>query len=71
MQLPSELPLQVASSKAARDTHSQDSTRQMHILTTPTDLNPGEVIYLMAYAGARRTASARPACISTSTRTPP
>jgi transposase-like protein len=42
-----QVTLQVPNTKAGRDTHGQDSTRQIHILTTRTDLNPGEVIYRM------------------------
>jgi transposase len=42
-----QVSLQVPNTKAGRDKHPQDSTRQIHILTTRTDLSPGEVIYRM------------------------
>lgn len=42
-----QVTLQVANTKAGRDKDGQDSTRQIHILSTRTDLTPGEVIYWM------------------------
>lgn len=42
-----QVSLQVPGTKAGRDKDGQDSTRQIHILTTRTDLSPGEVIYRM------------------------
>jgi hypothetical protein len=42
-----QVSLEVANTKTGRDKHGQDSTRQIHILTTRTDLGPGEVIYRM------------------------
>ena len=42
-----QVSLQVANTKAGRDKDGQDSTRQIHILTTRTDLTSGEVIYRM------------------------
>jgi transposase len=42
-----EVTLQVANTKAGRDQHGQALTRQIHILTTRTDLAAGEVIYRM------------------------
>jgi hypothetical protein len=42
-----QVSLQVANTKAGRDKYGQDSTRQIHILTTRTDLTSGEVIYRM------------------------
>jgi transposase len=42
-----QVTLQVANTKAGRDKHGQDSTRQIHILTTAADLTSGEVIYRM------------------------
>jgi transposase len=42
-----QVSLQVPGTKAGRDKHGQDCTRQIHILTTRTDLSPGEVIYRM------------------------
>jgi len=42
-----QVTLQVANTKSGRDKDGPDSTRQIHILTTRTDLTPGEVIYRM------------------------
>jgi len=42
-----QVTLEVANTKSGRDKDGQDSTRQIHILTTRTDLSPGEVIYRM------------------------
>jgi hypothetical protein len=42
-----QVTLQVANTKTGRDKHGVDTTRQIHILTTRTDLSPGEVIYRM------------------------
>jgi len=42
-----QVSLIVANNKTGRQTHGQDSTRQIHILTTRTDLSTGEVIYRM------------------------
>ena len=42
-----QVSLIVAGNKAGRAQHGQDSTRQIHILTTRTDLPVGEVIYRM------------------------
>jgi len=42
-----QVTLLVAGNKSGRDKHGQDSTRQIHILTTRTDLTAGEVIYRM------------------------
>jgi len=42
-----QVSLQVANTKAGRDKGGQDSTRQIHILTTRTNLTSGEVIYRM------------------------
>jgi len=42
-----QVSLQVANTKNGKETHGQDSTRQIHILTTRTDLRPGEVIHRM------------------------
>ena len=42
-----QVSLQVPGTKAGRDKHGQDCTRQIHILTTRTDLGPSEVIYRM------------------------
>jgi len=42
-----QVTLEVANTKAGRDKDGPDSTRQIHILTTRTDLPPGEVIYRM------------------------
>jgi hypothetical protein len=42
-----QVTLQVANTKTGRDKDGQDSTRQIHILTTRTDLSPGQVIYRM------------------------
>jgi len=42
-----QVTLQVPGTKTGRDTHGQDCTRQIHILTTRTDLGSGEVIYRM------------------------
>jgi transposase-like protein len=42
-----QVTLMVANNKSGRDRHPQASTRQIHILTTRTDLSPGEVIYRM------------------------
>src|SRR5665811_46824 len=40
-----QVSLIVANNKTGRGERGQDSTRQIHILTTRTDLSPGEVIY--------------------------
>lgn len=42
-----QVTLEVANTKAGKDKDGQDSTRQIHILTTRTDLTSGEVIYRM------------------------
>jgi hypothetical protein len=42
-----QVSLQVANTKAGTDKDGQNSTRQIHILTTRTDLTSGEVIYRM------------------------
>jgi hypothetical protein len=42
-----QVSLQVANTKAGRDKDGQDSTRQIHIVTTRTGLTSGEVIYRM------------------------
>jgi len=42
-----QVTLEVANTKPGRDKDGPDSTRQIHILTTRTDLPPGEVIYRM------------------------
>ena len=42
-----QVTLLVATNKAGRQEHGQASTRQIHILTTRTDLAVGEVIYRM------------------------
>ena len=42
-----EVSLEVANTKTGKDKHGQASTRQIHILTTRTDLAAGEVIYRM------------------------
>jgi hypothetical protein len=42
-----EVTLEVPNTKTGRDKHGQASTRQIHILTTRTDLGSGEVIYRM------------------------
>jgi hypothetical protein len=42
-----QVSLQVANTKAGRDKDGPNSTRQIHILTTRTDLTSGEVIYRM------------------------
>ncbi len=42
-----QVSLQVPGTKAGRDKHGQDCTRQIHILSTRTDLSPGQVIYRM------------------------
>jgi hypothetical protein len=42
-----QVSLIVANNKNGRDTHGQDSTRQIHILTTRTDLPVEQVIYRM------------------------
>jgi transposase len=42
-----QVTLAVANNKTGRDTHGQDSTRQIHILTTRTDLAAEQVIYRM------------------------
>jgi len=42
-----QVTLQVANTKAGKDPHPQSCTRQIHILTTRTDLAAGEVIYRM------------------------
>ena len=42
-----EVSLEVPNTKAGKDKHPQALTRQIHILTTRTDLSPGEVIYRM------------------------
>jgi len=42
-----QVTLMVAGNKSGRDKHGQASTRQIHILTTRTDLPVGEVIYRM------------------------
>jgi hypothetical protein len=42
-----QVTLSVANNKAGRETRGQASTRQIHILTTRTDLAAGEVIYRM------------------------
>ncbi len=42
-----QVSLQVPGTKTGRDKHGQASTRQIHILTTRTDLTSGEVIYRM------------------------
>src|SRR5674476_308064 len=42
-----QVTLIVANNKTGRQAHGQASTRQIHILTTRTDLAAGEVIYRM------------------------
>ena len=42
-----QVSLQVPGTKAGRDKDGADCTRQIHILTTRTDLGPGQVIYRM------------------------
>jgi hypothetical protein len=42
-----QVSLLVANNKTGRDTHGQDSTRQIHILTTRADLPVEQVIYRM------------------------
>jgi hypothetical protein len=42
-----QVSLQVPGTKTGRDKDGQDCTRQIHILTTRTDLSPGQVIYRM------------------------
>jgi len=42
-----QVTLMAANNKSGRDRHPQASTRQIHILTTRTDLSPGQVIYRM------------------------
>ncbi|MEO7069707.1 MAG: putative transposase [Nostocoides sp.] len=42
-----QVSLEVANTKHGKETHGQDSTRQIHILTTRTDLSPGQIIYRM------------------------
>ena len=42
-----QVSLLVADNKTGRDTHGQDSTRQIHILTTRADLPVEQVIYRM------------------------
>ena len=42
-----EVTLEVPNTKTGRGKHEQESTRQIHILTTRTDLAAGEVIYRM------------------------
>jgi len=42
-----QVSLQVPATKTGRDKDGQDTTRQIHILTTRTDLSPGQVIYRM------------------------
>jgi len=42
-----QVSLTVANTKTGRGEHSQDSTRQIHILTTRTDLSAEQVIYRM------------------------
>jgi len=42
-----QVTLQVPGTKAGRDKDGQDSTRQIHVVTTRTDLAAGQVIYRM------------------------
>ena len=42
-----QVSLEVANTKHGKETHGQDSTRQIHILTTRTDVTAAEVIYRM------------------------
>jgi hypothetical protein len=70
-----QVTLIVANNRAGRETRGQDSTRQIHILTTRTDLSAEQVIFPMGSRWRQeKTTSGTPGCTSTwtpTTRRPP